>query len=153
MIRRRLLSSLSQALGLGLLASGSADAQSSAPPKRLKILMRSSWGSDDPTRASFPFSHGLALSDAGHEVRIFLTGEATYLMRKATAAAIFPVGLPPMNELREKVVTKHIPVFSCGACSRARGVTEADLEAWGAKFGSPAIFVSLVEWADRIVTE
>ena len=112
MVRRRLLSRLSQALGLGLLASGSAAAQSSASTKRLKILMRSSWGSDDPTRASFPFAHGLALSDAGHEVRIFLTGEATYLMRKATAAAIFPIGWPPLNELRENVVAKHIPVFS-----------------------------------------
>jgi hypothetical protein len=112
MVRRRLLSSLSRALGLRLLASGSADAQSSASPKRLKILMRSSWGSDDPTRASFPFAHALALSDAGHEVQIFLTGEATYLMRKATAAAIFPIGWPPLSELREKVVSKHIPVFS-----------------------------------------
>ena len=36
---------------------------------------------------------------------------------------------------------------------RARGVTEPDLNEWGAKFGSPAIFVSLVEWADRIITE
>jgi hypothetical protein len=30
---------------------------------------------------------------------------------------------------------------------------EADLNQWGAKFGNPAIFVSLVEWADRIITE
>jgi hypothetical protein len=112
MVRRHLLSSLSRALGLGVIATGSGHAQSSASPKSLKILMRSSWGSDDPTRASFPFAHGLALSDAGHEVRIFLTGEATYLMRKATAAAIFPIGWPPLNELREKVVAKHIPVFS-----------------------------------------
>ena len=112
MVRRHILSNLSQALGLGLLASGSAGAQSSASPKRLKILMRSAWGTDDPTRASFPFAHGLALSDAGHDVRIFLVGEATYLMRKATAAAIFPIGWPPLNELRERVVTKHIPVFS-----------------------------------------
>ena len=28
-----------------------------------------------------------------------------------------------------------------------------DLTQWGAKFGSPAIFVSLVERADRIITE
>jgi hypothetical protein len=27
------------------------------------------------------------------------------------------------------------------------------LKDWGAKFGSPAIFVSLVEWAERIITE
>jgi hypothetical protein len=111
MIRRNVLSRLSRGLGIGLLGSGSAEAQ--APThKSLKILMRSSWGSDDPTRASFPFAHGLALSEAGHEVQIFLTGEATYLMRKATAAAILPIGWPPLNELRDKVVAKHIPVFS-----------------------------------------
>ena len=109
--------------------------------------------SADPPRASFAFVHGLALADAGHEVRIFLTAEATYLMRKATADAIMPVGWPPLGETREKVVAKHIPVFSRGACSRARGVTETDLNIWGAKFGSPAIFVSLVEWADRIIVE
>jgi len=27
------------------------------------------------------------------------------------------------------------------------------LAQWGAKYGSPAIFVSLVEWADRIIVE
>jgi len=75
-------------------------------------MMKSAWGSDDPTRASFAFVHGLALADAGHEVRIFLTGEATYLMRKATADAIMPVGWPPLSETRAKVVAKHIPVFS-----------------------------------------
>ena len=112
MVRRRLLSRVSQAFGLGLVASHSAGAQPSPALRTLKILMRSSWGSDDPTRASFAFAHGLALSDAGHEVRIFLTGEATYLMRKATAATIFPIGWPPLNELRERVVAKHIPVFS-----------------------------------------
>ena len=80
--------------------------------KTLKILMRSSWGTDDPTRASFVFSHGLVLAEAGHEVQIFLTGDATYLMRKATTDAILPVGWPPLSETREKILAKHIPVFS-----------------------------------------
>jgi sulfur relay (sulfurtransferase) complex TusBCD TusD component (DsrE family) len=48
---------------------------------------------------------------------------------------------------------KKIPIYACGACSRARGVTEADLNEYGAKFGNPKIFVSLVEWADKIITE
>jgi len=147
MARRRFLAQLA---GLPLLA---LRINAEEPKKPLKIMMKSAWGSDDPTRASFPFAHGLALADAGHDVQIFLTGEATYLMRKATADAILPVGWPPLSEMREKVVAKHIPVFSCGACSRARGVTETDLNTWGAKFGNPAIFVSLVEWADRIIVE
>jgi sulfur relay (sulfurtransferase) complex TusBCD TusD component (DsrE family) len=54
---------------------------------------------------------------------------------------------------RRKVVAKPIPIYACGACSRARGVTEADLSNYGAKYGNPTIFVSLVEWADRVITE
>jgi predicted peroxiredoxin len=80
--------------GLGLLGLGSANAQVTTAHKTLKIMVKSAWGSDDPTRASFPFAHGLALADAGHEVQIFLTGEATYLMRDVTTKAVFPVGWP-----------------------------------------------------------
>jgi hypothetical protein len=111
LLGRDLLSRL-QFLGLGLLGVRSANAQVPAPRKTLKIMIKSAWGSDDPTRASFPFAHGLALADAGHEVQIFLTGEATDLMRSATTAAIFPVGWPPLTEMRDKVLAKHIPVFS-----------------------------------------
>jgi predicted peroxiredoxin len=141
---------LSQLIGLPFLALG---AKAQETKKTLKIMMRSSWGTDDPSRASFVFAHALALSDAGHEVQIFLTGDATYVMRKATSDAITPIGWPPLSELREKILAKHIPVFSCGACSRARGVSENDLATWGAKFGNPTIFVSLVEWADRVISE
>jgi predicted peroxiredoxin len=100
---------LAQLAGLPFLAFGTKAEESNKP---LKIMMKSAWGSDDPTRASFAFAHGLALADAGHEVQIFLTGEATYLMRKATADAVIPVGWPPLSGMREKVVAKHIPVFS-----------------------------------------
>jgi hypothetical protein len=112
MVRRQLLSKLPQLFGLSLLGLRSANTQEAAARKPLKIMMKSAWGSDDPTRASFPFAHGLALADAGHEVQIFLLAEATYLMRKVTAAAILPVGWPPLTELLDKVVTKHIPVFA-----------------------------------------
>jgi predicted peroxiredoxin len=106
MARRRFLAQLA---ALPLLAFNVKGEESK---KQLKIMMKSAWGSDDPTRASFPFLHGLLLAEAGHDVQIFLTGEATYLMRKATADAIFPVGWPPLSETRQKILGKHIPVFS-----------------------------------------
>jgi len=121
--------------------------------KPLKIMMKSAWGSDDPTKAGFPFAHGLALTEAGHEVRIFLLGEAVVLMRKALANAVTPVGWPSVGETLDKLFARHVTLYACGACSRARGVTEADLNNYGAKFGSPAIFVSLIEWADHVITE
>jgi predicted peroxiredoxin len=147
MARRKFLSQL---VGLPFLALGVKPQETK---KTLKIMMRSSWGTDDPTRASFVFAHALVLSDAGHDVQIFLTGDATSLMRKATSDAMVPIGWPPLRELREKIVAKHVPVFSCGACSRARDVTEGDLANWGAKFGNPTIFVAMVEWADRVISE
>jgi hypothetical protein len=114
MARREFLARLA---ALPFLAFGAKAAESKKP---LKIMMKSAWGSDDPTRA---------------------------------ADAATPVGWPPIGELRDKVVAKHIPVFACGVCSRARGITESDLATWNAKFGNPTIFVALVEWADRIITE
>jgi hypothetical protein len=45
-------------------------------------------------------------------VQIFLLGEATSLMRKATANAVVPVGWPPLSETFEKIVAKHITVFA-----------------------------------------
>jgi predicted peroxiredoxin len=123
------------------------------PHKTLNIMMKSAWGSDDPTKAAFPFLHGLALSEAGHSVQIFLLGEAVSLMRKSLAGAVVPVGWPPLEQTLTKVAERHVQIYACGACSRARAVLQTDLDQWGAKFGNPTIFVSLVEWADRIITE
>lgn len=150
MIRRSFLRTLAAAPFFAAAAAVPAAATNST---KLKILMKSAWGSDDPTKAAFPFLHGDALSEAGHEVQIFLLGEAVSLMRKSVANAVVPVGWPPLAEVLAKVVTKKIPIYACGACSHARGVTETDLAEYGAKFGNPKIFVSLIEWADKVITE
>ena len=153
MIRRQLLSKIPQLFGLGLLGLGAGNAQETTARKPLKIMMKSAWGSDDPTKAAFPFLHGLALSEAGHAVQIFLLGEAVSLMRASVASAVVPVGWPPLGETMKKVVDRKVQIYACGACSRARSVVQTDLDQWGAKFGNPTIFVSLVEWADRVITE
>src|SRR5258706_1178424 len=152
MVRRLFLSRIARFAALPFAAAGSSFAGQAAR-KPLKIMMKSAWGSDDPTKAAFPFLHGLALAEAGHEVQIFLLGEAVGLMRKTLANAVTPVGWPPVGETLEKVAARHIQIYACGACSRARGVTEADLGNYGAKVGNPTIIVSLVEWADRVITE
>jgi predicted peroxiredoxin len=118
----------------------------------LKIVLKSAWGSDDPTKAAFPFSHAHALSEAGHEVRIFLLGEAVGLMRRSVAEAVVPVGWPPVGELLGKVAARKVPIYACGTCSRARSGGGRPRQ-WGAKYGNPEIFVSLVTWADHIITE
>ncbi len=150
--RRLFLTRLAQLAALPLVAAGSS-LQGQSTHKPLKIMMKSAWGSYNPTKSAFPFLHGMALAEAGHEVQIFLLGEAVSLMRKTLANSVTPVGWPALGETLDKVAAKHIQIYACGACSRARGVTEADLNNYGAKYGNPTIFVSLVEWADRVITE
>ena len=120
---------------------------------KLKIFMKSAWGSDDPTKACFPFLHGTALAEAGHEVQIFLLGEAVNLMKDSVLNAVVPVGWPPLKEIMPKALSNNIQIYACGACCRARSVIESDLESKKAKFGNPQIFVQLTEWSDRIITE
>jgi predicted peroxiredoxin len=100
---------LAQLAGLPFLAMGTKPDE---PKKPLKIMMKSAWGSDDPTRAAFPFAHGLVLAEAGHNVQIFLLAEATAILRKSMVNAILPVGWPPLSETLSKVVAKHIPIFA-----------------------------------------
>src|SRR6266404_4356423 len=80
MIRRSFLRKLA---AVPLFAAAAAVPAATTSAAKLKILMKSAWGSDDPTKAAFPFLHGDALSEAGHEVQIFLLGEAVSLMRKS----------------------------------------------------------------------
>src|ERR1700740_875029 len=100
---------LAQLAGFTFLAFGREPQDSK---KSLKIMMKSAWGPDDPTRASFPFAHGLVLAEAGHEIQIFLLAEATSLLQKAMVNPILPFGWPPLSETLEKVVAKHIPIFA-----------------------------------------
>jgi len=81
-----------------------------APAPKGKILIKSAWGSADPTQASFPFHHANAFAEAGHEVQIFLLGEAVSLMRTPVANAVVPVGWPPLAEALAKSLEHKIPV-------------------------------------------
>ncbi len=75
------------------------------------ILYVGTAGSDDPTRAGFPFNFALGALEAGHQPQIFLAGEAAYLMIDEIAGAVLPVAMPPLREMMDKVVAQGVPIF------------------------------------------
>jgi predicted peroxiredoxin len=75
-----------------------------------EIMYCSTYGSDDPTRATFPFVAALGAIEAGHEARLVLMGEAVTLMKEPVVNAVHGVGWPPLSDLWTKVVGKGIPV-------------------------------------------
>ncbi len=75
------------------------------------ILYGTSFGSDDPTRATLPFVAALGAVNAGHQAQIALLGEATYLVKDIIAKQIHAVGLAPLRELLAKIIDHEIPVY------------------------------------------
>ena len=77
----------------------------------MKVLIKSARGSDDPTKAAFAFLHANAFAEAGHEVQIFLLGEAVSLMKDELIGSVTPVGWPPLSEIVPKTITHQIPIL------------------------------------------
>src|SRR5262245_5033519 len=95
--------------------AGSASAQPAAEKEDKsapqKFLLVGLCGSENPTRANFPFVWAAALAGAGHEVRIELAGDATVLVRTVVSNNVTPVGWPPFSQALAKVVELKIPIF------------------------------------------
>jgi predicted peroxiredoxin len=76
----------------------------------MNVLIKSAWGSDESTKAAFAFLHANAFAEAGHQVRIFLLGEAVNLMKDELMRAVTPVGWPPLAEIMHKTIQHKIPI-------------------------------------------
>src|SRR6478672_2148305 len=91
------------AAGLTMLAAG-ATADATETPERSekrapqKFLLVGLCGSENPTRANFPFVWAAALHEEGHEVRIELAGDGTVTMRAPVANSVTAVGWPRFHE-------------------------------------------------------
>jgi predicted peroxiredoxin len=76
----------------------------------MKVLIKSAWGSDESTKAAFAFLHANAFAEAGHDVQIFLLGEAVNLMKNETMNSVTPVGWPPLSEIMPKTFAHMVPL-------------------------------------------
>ena len=76
-----------------------------------KILYLGTAGTDDPTRAGFPFNFAIGALEAGHQPEVFLAGEAAYLMKDSVIGAVMPVAMPSLKEMVDQVVGQRVPIF------------------------------------------
>lgn len=68
-------------------------------------------GSENPTRAGFPFHLALGALEAGHQAEISLAGDAVVLMKSVVAESVLPVALPPLKELFDKIIQQKVPIY------------------------------------------
>lgn len=68
-------------------------------------------GSENPTKACFPFLQAKNAVESGMEAEISVIGDSVVLMQDAVAESVFPVGWPPFKELFDACVELKIPIF------------------------------------------
>jgi predicted peroxiredoxin len=76
-----------------------------------KLAFVATHGSDNPTKACFPFLQAKNAVEAGMEAEISLLGDAVVLMKDEVINSVVPVGWPSLKELFAAVVEHKIPIF------------------------------------------
>jgi len=77
-----------------------------------RLLIISTHGSEDPTRAGIAFFLAKGAVEAGHRPEVALAGDAAVLARKVVAESVLPVGIPPLKELIAFALEHKVPVHT-----------------------------------------
>ena len=117
-----------------------------------KILFIGTHGTDDPTRATFPFMEAKGAIEAGHETGIILMMEAAPLIKDHIAAQVQGIGVPPLKELMDFLFARNVRISVCEPSGRALGVTEADFAGKNSGFGTSVDAANAYAGYDRVVT-
>ncbi|MCC6574609.1 MAG: hypothetical protein IT462_12570 [Planctomycetes bacterium] len=76
-----------------------------------RLMIVSSSGSENPTRAGLAFAFVKGAVEAGHKPELLLTGDAAVLANKVVVDNVLPVGLPPLKDLAAFTLEHKIPVY------------------------------------------
>ena len=116
------------------------------------ILVHITHGPEHPPRAALGFHVAKASIDEGHEVTMFLAGDAVQLMRAGVLDNLQGLGTGNLRELYDAVAAAGVKIYLSGMSSKARGLTEAELEGVNYEFAKPARLVQLAVEHDKMFT-
>ena len=113
-----------------------------------KFLINVTHGPEHPTRAALGFLVGKAAIDGGHEVSLFLAGDAVQLLREPVLDNLVGLGTGSLRESFDALRAGGARFYVSGMSSKARGF-EPNGEAEAAM---PAKLVELSLDADCVLT-
>ena len=116
-----------------------------------KLLVHLATGPEHPTRAALALLVAKTAVEEGHEVRVFLAGDAVQLARPETAAAVSGVGTGAFAEHWDALAAAGVPFFLSGMSSKARALEPAVREGQ-VEMAQPQKLVELALWADGTLT-
>ncbi len=113
------------------------------------LLVHVTCGPENPTRAALAFFVAAAAVEAGHQVHVFLAGDAVQLVRRPVLDSLGGLGTGRLREHYDKVLAGGGRLYlSAGSCA-TRGVDDTDLDGVPHEKGTPPMLVRLVMECDR----
>src|SRR5918992_6383757 len=116
------------------------------------ILIHLTSGPEHPTRAALGFLVAKAAVDEGHEVSLFLAGDAVQLLRDGVLDSLVGLGTGSLRESYDAMVAGGARIYASRMSSNARGLGEGDLEGKPVELGTPQTLVELTLASDRVLT-
>lgn len=117
-----------------------------------KILVHLTHGPEHPTRAALAFAVAHAALEQGHDVSLFLAGDAVQLLREGVLDHLNGLGTGDLRELHDGIVARGGRFYLSGGSSRARGLSAEDLAGRPVEFAAPSDLVRLSVEHDRMFT-
>jgi predicted peroxiredoxin len=121
-------------------------------PGHQKFLIHVTTGQDNPTKAALAFLVAKTALEEGHQVKLFLAGNAVLLLRDDILNAVTGIGTGKLSDHYKVIVEKGGIFFLSGNSSKARNLTENELQGKPASFALPNVLVKLAAEADKVMT-
>ena len=131
-----------------LMAIGQSIAQT--PPKKIKILVHITQGAENPTVATLAFLMAKTAIDEGHTVSLFLAGDAVPLLRDQILDNLTGLGTGKLREHFDAITKGGGKFYLSGMSSKARGVTDADIQGKPVEFAMPTVLLKLAIESDKM---
>lgn len=117
-----------------------------------RLLFQITTGPEHPTRVTLAFLVARAAVDKGHEVDVFLGGDAVSLLRDETMDAVQGVGTGSLREHYTALASGGARFHASAMSSRARALGEEQLGGKPVAFVKPDNVVELAVAADKVLS-
>jgi len=116
-----------------------------------RLLVHITCGPENPTKSTLAFFVAAAAVEAGHDVHVFLAGDAVQLIREPVRNTLAGLGTGSLREHFDKVMAKGGRLYLSGGSCAARGIGDVDLQGIAHEKGSPPVLVQLLMECDRSI--
>lgn len=107
-------------------------------------------GKEDAERASLPFVAANVAATGGQEAIVLCTVEGVWLGTKGGRNGIEAKGFSPLAKLYSDFVANGGKVWLCGACTKPRAITEAQLDEGATIVGAAKIVEEIAAGAKAV---